>query len=134
MSEAAAEHDLSGQWSGFYNYPIDRPPTPFEVELRDNGGLLSGVVSEPGDTRASRGMTLHAVLEGQREGATVRFAKHYDYLPRAHYVVDYHGQIAPGGDEIEGEWSIRGAWSGTFLMIRGSRQEDAVTRKVSEKV
>ena len=134
MSEEGAEDDLSGRWSGFYNYPNDRPPTPFEAELRDHGGRLSGIVTEPGDTRASKGMTLHAVLQGERKGSEVRFAKRYDYLPRAHYAVDYQGRIAPGGDEIEGEWRIVGAWSGTFLMIRGSREGESVARRVSEEV
>ena len=77
---------------------------------------------------------LHAVLAGQREGATVRFTKRYDYLPRAHYAIDYQGRIAEGGDEIEGEWRIPAAWSGTFLMIRGAREVEGAVRKASVEV
>jgi hypothetical protein len=42
--------------------------------------------------------------------------------------------MAAGGDEIEGRWTIPGAWSGTFLMVRASRQSEAIERQASEKV
>ena len=92
--------DLSGRWHGFYNLPVDEPPTLFEAELLDTGGLLSGETTEEGDTPDCFGMTLHAVIEGRREGERVVFTKRYDYLPRADYAIDYEGMLAPGGDEI----------------------------------
>ena len=96
--------------------------------------MLSGIVTEPGDTLDSRGMVLNAVVEGERIGSSVRFVKRYDYLPRAYYVVDYRGTIAPEGDEIEGEWAIAGSGSGTFLMIRGGREKEATAHEVSEEI
>jgi hypothetical protein len=134
MSGEGASRDLSGRWSGFYNYSAHAPPTPFETELRDNGGLLSGIVTEPGDTVDSRGMTLNAIIEGERVGSSVRFLKRYDYLPRAYYVVDYRGTLAPDGDEIEGEWAIAGDGSGTFLMIRDAGAEETAGQEASEEV
>jgi len=65
-------------------------------------------------------------------GGILRFVKFYDDLARP--TPHYHGRIQPGGDEIEGEWTIPGDWSGTFLMIRGARGEEAIERQISEKV
>jgi len=79
-------------------------------------------------------MTLHAVIEGRREGDRVVFTKRYDYLPRADYAIDYEGVLAPGSDEIEGRWTIPGIWSGSFLMVRQGRQSEAIERQASEKV
>ena len=128
------EDNLGGQWHGFYNMPLERPPTPFEAELRDSGGLLSGMISEEGDTPDCRGMTLVSVVEGRRDGDRVSFTKRYDYLPRAHYAIHYEGNLAPGGDEIEGRWTIPGAWSGTFLMVRARRDAALEEAEAGEEV
>jgi len=130
--EAAAEYDLSGQWSGIYNYPSLFPPNTFEATLRDEGGLITGEIVQPGEHFEPPGTVQHAVIEGRSEGGTLRFVKFYDDLARP--TPHYHGRIQPGGDEIEGEWTIPGDWSGTFLMIRGGRAEEAVERHVSEEV
>ncbi len=132
--EGAAEHDLSGVWHGFYNLPTGGPPTPFEATIRDAAGLLSGLTTEMGDTEDCAGQVLHAVIDGRRDGTSVRFEKRYDYLPRAHYAIRYDGVLQAGGDEIEGNWSIPGAWSGTFLMVRGAREGEAIEKRVSEEV
>jgi len=132
MSKEAAEHDLSGQWSGIYNYPSLYPPNSFEATIRDSGGLITGVISQPGEFFEPPGTVQHAVIEGSREGSTLTFIKIYDDLARP--TPHYHGIVQPGGDEIEGEWTIPGDWSGTFLMIRGAKAGAAIERKVSEKV
>jgi hypothetical protein len=132
MSDDAAEHDLSGQWSGIYSYPRLYPPNMFEAEIRETGGLITGVISQPGEFFEPRGTVRHAVIEGSREGSTLSFIKIYDDLARP--TPHYHGIVQPGGDEIEGEWTIPGDWSGTFLMIRGAKAGEAIERKVSEKV
>jgi len=132
MSDEAAGHDLSGQWSGIYNYPSLYPPNTFEATIRDEGGLITGVIVQPGEFFEPPGTVQHAVIEGSREGATLRFVKMYDDLARP--TPHYHGTVQAGGDEIEGEWTIPGDWSGTFLMIRGGRAEEAIERHVSEEV
>jgi hypothetical protein len=132
MSGDAAEHDLSGEWSGIYSYPSLYPPNLFEAVIRDSGGLVTGVISQPGEFFEPTGTVQHAVIEGSREGGTLAFIKIYDDLDRP--TPHYRGTIKPGGDEIEGEWTIPGNWSGTFLMIRGAKAGAAIERRVSEKV
>jgi hypothetical protein len=132
MSEKAAEHDLSGQWSGIYSYPSLYPPNMFEAVIRDNGGVITGETSQKGEFFEPVGTVQHALIEGSRDGSTISFVKMYDDLTRA--TPHYRGTIQPGGDEIEGEWTIPGNWSGTFLMIRGAKAGEAVARRVSEEV
>lgn len=126
------DHDLSGQWSGIFNYPALYPPNSFEATIRDCAGAISGVINQPGEFFEPPGTVQHAVIEGSREGSTLVFIKIYDDLNRP--TPHYHGVIEPGGDEIEGEWTIPGDWSGTFLMIRGARASEAVEKQASVKV
>jgi hypothetical protein len=132
MSGGDAEYDLSGQWSGIFNYPAEFPPNTFEATIRDSGGLITGLITQPREVFDIPGPSRQAVIEGSRDGNSVRFIKIYDDLDRA--TPQYRGTIQPGGDEIEGEWSIPGDWSGTFLMIRGSKAAAAEERRVSEDV
>ena len=127
-----AEYDLSGQWSGIYNYPARFPPNTFEATIRDTGGLVTGVITQPGEFFEPPGTVQTAVIEGRREGSRLSFIKIYDDLGRP--TPHYHGVIQAGGDEIEGEWTIPGDWSGTFLMVRGPRTSAAIERKVTEKI
>jgi hypothetical protein len=131
MSENGG-HDLSGQWSGIYNYPSMYPPNTFEATIRDAGGVVTGVIAQPGEFFEPPGTVQHSVIEGSREGSRLSFIKIYDDLNRP--TPHYRGVIQPGGDEIEGEWTIPGNWSGTFLMVRGQRAGESVTRKVTEKI
>ena len=131
MSEMP-DDDLSGQWSGIYNYPARYPPNSFEATIRDVGGLITGEISQPGEFFEPPGTVQHAMIEGSREGGILRFVKIYDDLSRP--TPHYSGVVQPGGDEISGEWTIPGDWSGTFLMIRGSRTGEKAEKRVSEKV
>lgn len=40
--------DLSGRWSGSYAYPGSLSPVPFEADIRDEGGFVSGLIDENG--------------------------------------------------------------------------------------
>ena len=122
--------DLSGEWIGIYNYPHSAPPNEFSASLRDHGGLVTGETSEPNP----KGGSLHAVIEGNREGGRLVFTKIYDDLEFSTDPIRYDGRIDPGGDEIEGKWTIPGVLSGTFLMVRGARAEEKVEEQVSEEV
>jgi hypothetical protein len=135
MSEGAggADHDLSGHWTGIFNFPSLLPPGPFEAVIRDIAGAISGVTTEPGCMFDPPGTILDAVLDGSRDGALVAFRKIYSDELRPD-VVHYQGHIQPGGDEIQGEWAIAGDWSGTFLMVRGSKAAAAAERRVGETV
>ena len=129
---SGGEADLSGKWSGFFNYPSQFPPNPFEAELTDRDGTISGLITQPGELFYPPGTVLQAVVEGSRAGAELRFIKIYDDLDRP--TPHYRGTIQPGGDEVHGEWTIPGDWSGTFFMIRAGRAKAAAERRVSEEV
>lgn len=126
--------DLSGDWLGFYNYDFACPPTEFEAAIRDSDGVLTGVTTEMFEGPDKAGMMLQAVIDGRREGVSVRFTKLYDDLELTPDMVVYEGRVLPGGDEIEGTWSIQGDGSGTFMMMRKRREGAAVARKVEEEV
>jgi hypothetical protein len=126
------EYDLTGQWTGIYNYPSLYPPNQFEAVIRDVGGAIAGEISQPGEFFERPGTVQHALIEGRRQGSELVFIKIYDDIARP--TPHYRGTIQPGGDEIEGEWTIPGDWSGTFLMIRGAKAAAAIERKISEKV
>jgi hypothetical protein len=126
------EYDLTGDWTGIYSYPAYYPPNTFEASIRDAGGVITGVIHQPGEVIEPPGIQQHAVIEGQRKGSAVSWVKIYDDLNRA--TPHYHGTIQPGGDEIEGQWHIPGNWSGTFMMIRRRNEGAAEVREVSEEV
>jgi len=124
--------DLSGDWSGIFNYPADRPATAFAARLVDSAGAISGTVEEPNTTMPGL-PAIGAVLDGTRDGSSVRFVKYYD--PGSGYdVVHYDGRIDETGDEISGRWDIPGEWSGTFIMTRRPRPGVTVENEVSETV
>lgn len=134
MSKGGGEdHDLSGHWTGIFNFPSLLPPGGFEATIRDSAGAISGVTTEKGCMFDPAGTILEAVLEGSRDGSLLTFRKIYSDELRPD-VVQYQGHIQPGGDEIQGEWTIPGDWSGTFLMVRASKTAAAAERQVGEKV
>ena len=127
--------DLSGGWDGIYNYPHTRRPTAFTATLRDVAGAIVGETSEPETLPGGRGSVLHALLEGSREGASVRVTKTYDepgYARRN--PVLYTGTVNGEGTEINGRWEIPGNWSGTFIMVRQAREEETTEVKTAETV
>ena len=126
------EYDLTGDWTGIYSYPAYLPPNTFEASIRDSGGIITGVIHQPGEIIEPPGTHQHAVIEGTRDGSVVRWVKMYDDLSRA--TPHYRGTILPGGDEIEGEWHIPGDWSGTFMMMRRRKEAAEEVRKVDEEI
>lgn len=126
--------DLTGRWDGIFNYPRALPPTGFVAMLAEQAGTLTGEVEEVGDYGADRGVPLAALVEGERIGSAVRFTKRYDDLARAHYAVRYDGTLSAENDEITGEWTIAGVWSGTFIMVRAKGRGKQVEEMVGEEV
>ena len=133
MSEEA-EYDLTGQWSGIYNYPAHFPPNSFEAVLRDAAGSLTGTTTEKANLGANIGHTLNAVIDGRREGTSVQFLKMYEDGTDEYDVVQYIGTVEAGGDEIVGTWEVPGVWLGTFLMVRGPGSAASVERRLTEKI
>ncbi len=109
--------NLSGLWSGSYVYPGELKPVPFNVELRDHDGRLSGEVSEPAPPYMAVGEA-HAMLTGGRSGSNVSFTKVYDSLEHFLDPVTYVGTLDDEECEIAGTWSISPGFSGSFVMTR----------------
>jgi hypothetical protein len=130
MGEAAK--GLSGRWTGIYNYPSLLPPNNFEANIRDVGGVITGIITQPREFFEGTGPPHHAVIDGRREGSSVTFVKFYDDLERA--TPHYSGEIQGGGNEIAGQWTIPGDWSGTFIMGRASGAEEEAERRVRAEV
>ena len=128
-----ADHDLSGDWIGIYNYPALHAPVRFQAVIRDADGWISGTTSEE-DEVIRPGVILTATIDGKREAGTVTFAKVYDNAELVPDIIHYSGRIEPGGDEISGEWEIPGIWSGTFLMMREGGTEESVEREAVVEV
>lgn len=125
---------MTGRWDGIFNYPHDLPPNGFTATLIEQGGAITGETEEVGDTDPGEGETLHALIDGTRIGSAVNFTKHYDRVDRAPFPVRYDGTLSPEGDEIAGEWTIPGIWSGTFIMVRQIGAVEEVGQVVAAEV
>jgi hypothetical protein len=117
--------DLSGAWSGNYIYPGSLDPVPFNVDVRDSGGGLTGIVTEPAPPYMGGG-AVEAVITGSRNGRVVRFTKVYDSLEHFLDPVHYEGTLDEEEVEISGEWRISSTWAGGFVMTRPKPQQDSV--------
>jgi hypothetical protein len=124
--------NISGDWTGVYSYPRRLAPTAFDAELRDTNGLLSGLITELGDSARSRGHVLQSTVIGQVSGQSVRFTKIYDDPVRSHAVF-YEGEVIEDGNAIEGQWAIGPNWSGPFRMQKRSASE-MIAEEVGEEV
>ena len=131
---APPDLDLSGRWTGMFNYPEPFPPVAFEAELRDQDGSISGTISEPDESPCGNAGILHSIVDGSREGSAVSFTKIYEDEERMPEPVFYSGTIQPDGNEVAGRWEIAGHWSGTFLMVRSPGAEEAAEEEAGEEV
>ena len=117
-----------------FNYPGPFPPVSFEAELRDDGGSITGMVFEPDENPFAIEATLHAIVEGARQGGTLTFTKIYEDAERMPEPVFYSGTIQPDGNEVSGRWEIAGHWSGTFLMVRNPGVAVAADEEAGQEV
>ncbi len=113
---------LTGVWDGQFSYPSRFAPVPFTAVILEAGSAISGTIHEQPTDGPSAGETLNATIEGEHLGSAVCFTKAYDLAPRGfRRPILYDGVLSADGNEIEDRWSIRGGWSGKFLMIRSGR-------------
>jgi len=126
--------NLTGVWHGLYTYPARRARVLFDATLIESGSWLSGSTHEICDSGPSRGRLICATLLGERSGGRIAFTKTYDGTAPGYDMVEYEGTLSACSSEIEGRWSIRHNWSGKFLMIRFKGKEQAVERKVFERI
>jgi hypothetical protein len=127
------ETNLTGTWQGQFSYPASPPPECFIATLLERPGLLGGSIQETHQHGKTAGKTFYASVNGRREGNAVTFTKTYESPPRRHSV-QYEGTLNAEATEIEGSWTIPGAWSGRFLMIRSSFLAQQTARQVTERV
>jgi hypothetical protein len=123
--------NLTGVWSGFYSYLLDRRRgVSFTATLIDSGAI-SGTVHEQW---SAGGPILFASVHGSRSGAAVQFIKTYDGGKPHAQPIFYEGLVDSEATAIEGRWKIAGNWSGKFLMTRSRAPEAAVEREVEAAV
>jgi hypothetical protein len=78
-------------------------------------------------------MMWSATLDGERDGALVSFTKVYDTEGAPRHAILYEGRLNADASEVEGTWTIRGVWSGKFLMIRTRRPPQAAKAQRRER-
>jgi hypothetical protein len=129
----ACAENLTGVWHGLYSYPYGQSVS-FVATLIDSGVSFSGTIHEPCVLGDSPNKTLHATLDGTRQGSAVSFLKTYQDAGANYGSVQYDGTLSDDGTEIEGRWRIQNDWSGKFLMIRPAGKVVEVEQEVSEQV
>jgi len=126
--------DLSGRWTGVYNYPGPLPPVGFEAELHHDGGAISGTMFEEDESLQGSAGILLSIVDGSLDGRAVSFTKIYEDEDRMPEPVFYTGTVQPDGNEISGQWEIAGQWSGTFLMVRNPGAAEEAEAEVAAEV
>lgn len=110
---------LTGSWSGAYRYPGDAfPETVFNAQIEEDAGAFTGAVQEPNVLRPWISSTVTSEIEGVRNGQSVTFIKFYSGDGGMGHAVSYSGTADAALMRIDGDWTIPGAWSGTFFMTR----------------
>ena len=128
--------DLSGDWTGVYDYGLEgQDAVPFTATLIDVGGVIWGDTQEPNTFALDAGPELIAEISGTRSGAELHFRKAYLGNPKGgDYPIHYTGHVSAGGKRIEGSWRINVPGvplSGPFVMTRITGI--AVSRGVAKK-
>ncbi|WP_300438979.1 hypothetical protein [uncultured Mameliella sp.] len=133
--------DLSGDWTGVYDYGLDGDgAVPFAATLFDVGGVIWGTTLEPNTFAPEAGAELEAEISGSRSAREVHFRKAYIGRPRhGEEPVHYTGHVSPDGNRIEGNWTIRGPGffaSGPFVMnrIKGTAARASLGARTGETV
>jgi hypothetical protein len=124
---------LTGIWHGLYSYPRFLEPVYFVATLISQSNSVFGTTHEAIDGRSGAPLQLFASIEGTRTDTTISFNKRYDGTNNWSHIVDYQGMLSADADEIEGEWSIAGNWSGRFLMMRKPGATEVAVRGAYEK-
>lgn len=131
MSETPFDN-LSGYWTGVYDYVTAEEPVPFNAVISDEAGAVAGECIEPNTFAPTRDRELFASLEGDCIGAAIQFVKRYEDLPGAGHAVRYVGVVNAARTQISGRWTIAPGWSGDFVMNRaGARIASAARRSAS---
>ncbi len=113
---------LTGRWSGLYDYPDGAAETtPFQAQIIDTDGQLSGDITEPNTFGITSAFTMIATLNGSRTGSDIDFIKEYIDSGDVHYFIRYSRTVNGTLTRIEGTWTTIEdgySWSGPFIMTR----------------
>jgi hypothetical protein len=124
---------LTGVWDGTYSQPGVGIVT-FLATLIESGGALGGSVTEPCATAGCPLSTHNASIAGHRSGSAVSFVKRYEPPGYGYNTVSYEGSVNAEATEIDGRWKVPGtSTSGTFLMVRSTRPEEAIAAEERTK-
>ena len=124
---------LTGVWDGTYSQPGVGIVT-FLATLIEFGGALGGSVTEPCMMPRCPLSTHHASIAGHRSGSAVSFVKRYEPPGYGYNTVSYEGSVNAEATEIDGRWKVPGtSTSGTFLMVRSTRPEEAIAAEERTK-
>jgi hypothetical protein len=124
---------LTGVWDGTYSQPGVGIVT-FLATLIESGGALGGSVTEPCATAGCPLSTHNASIAGHRSGSAVSFVKRYEPPGYGYNTVSYEGTVNAEATEIDGRWKVPGtSTSGTFLMVRSTRPEEAIAAEERTK-
>src|ERR1700712_4965533 len=102
MAAGFTSTDLSGAWSGVYNYPARPQAEHFDAVLFDAGGSFTGTTYEVARQIRPQPVELSATLRGSHTAGEVRFVKIYDGKGGLNHSVAYSGALNADGDEISG--------------------------------
>lgn len=111
-----SESGVSGNWIGFYSFPIDLPPVRFDAVLLERGGQITGSIEEVDEDWGNGHLV--STVDGVHSGQDVRFTKFYENGDENFDTVHYEGTLDADSAEISGMWHIPGEWSGSFIMTR----------------
>ena len=128
------DESLTGVWHGLYSYPAHHAAVYFVATLIQSGSTLSGTIHESEKGEHGAPLTLFASVRGSTAGTAVGFDKTYDGTGGWSHTVVYKGTLNGDATEIEGTWTIAGAFSGKFLMIRSRHATEAAARRAFAKV
>ena len=126
------DQSLTGVWHGLYGYDSHPhiPESAFVCIMIDNGGRLSGSITETMARFNSAPVDAFAFIDGAHCSGQVTFLKTYDGSGGQTHGVSYAGILSGDREEIEGEWRIDGRYGvtfGHFLMIRSRPRATART-------
>ena len=109
---------LSGCWRGNYTYDDGQAVGSFRADCKEISGLLRGRTADDPSATDKPGRPHDGVIEGRRDGRSVRFFKRYVSATKRYVPIEYVGELDENGERMEGRWSIQGGRAGGFAMTR----------------
>jgi len=119
LGERASTRDslseLTGTWSGRYEYPDRRPGVNFDMNLIFSQGKISGSIIEPNTFGKPTAKNLYANFSGSVTGDQIQWVKKYDGTGGVSHSVSYSGKLDRVNHRVVGTWTIKN-FSGTFQL------------------